>query len=520
MQGKKDYQEKLFMSFQLSDRVSETNFYRRLKSVLDLDFVYGLTRSYYGESGQKSIDPVVFFKLSLVGYLENIVSDRDLIRRSSLRLDILYFLGYDLDEQLPWHSTLSRTRDLYGESIFEQVFTKILQMCVDKHMVSGHSQVIDSAPVKANASMDSLALKAPEQDLQSHLKQVRQENDRTDTDVVGLSDELEHCSNACDEELPRIKPRTYKETKAESKSGERIKVSNKTHYSPTDPDARISSKPGKATKLNYNGNICVDNAHHIITDVQVYHADKKDSQNLEDCASRTQDRLDGLGLLWEDVLADGNYSSGENYALLESLGLNSFIPPHGCYKGGHKDFIYVQEKDHWICPMGKIIPFVGVFYKGSNKQREYKASGKLCNGCPLRVKCMGKARQKRITTTFYRPQYERNIARIKNRGASKIKAIRQSTVEPVLGTLKQYMGLRQVSTIGIAKANKCMHMAATAYNLKKYLKFIGKTPISMAGVVNQAKKGLKSAFFALKWPLCGQINCFRPEYEAIMLKIR
>ena len=68
MQGKKQYQEKIFSHFQLSDRISETNFYRRLKGVLDLDFLYPLTKHYYGESGQKSIDPVVFFKLCLVGY--------------------------------------------------------------------------------------------------------------------------------------------------------------------------------------------------------------------------------------------------------------------------------------------------------------------------------------------------------------------------------------------------------------------------------------------------------------------
>ena len=76
MQGVKIYQEKLFNSFQLSDRVPETNFYRRLKEVLHLDFLYDQTKIYYGESGQSSIDPVVFFKLCLVGYLENIISDR------------------------------------------------------------------------------------------------------------------------------------------------------------------------------------------------------------------------------------------------------------------------------------------------------------------------------------------------------------------------------------------------------------------------------------------------------------
>nr|WP_261793706.1 hypothetical protein [Psychroserpens burtonensis] len=68
MQGKKTYQEKLFTNFLLSDRVPEQNFYRQLKGVLDLGYLYKLTASYYGSSGQKSIDPLVFFKLCLVGY--------------------------------------------------------------------------------------------------------------------------------------------------------------------------------------------------------------------------------------------------------------------------------------------------------------------------------------------------------------------------------------------------------------------------------------------------------------------
>jgi len=173
MQGKKDYQEKLFAHFQLSERIPKHNFYRRLKAVLDLDFLYPLTKGYYGDSGQKSIDPVVFFKLCLVGYLENIISDRNLIVHSSMRLDILYFLGYDIDEELPWHSTISRTRQLFPESVFEETFTRVLALCVEKGMVSGHTQAIDSAPVKANASMDSLELKVPKEDLEAHLHSIR-----------------------------------------------------------------------------------------------------------------------------------------------------------------------------------------------------------------------------------------------------------------------------------------------------------------------------------------------------------
>jgi len=173
MQGKKDYQEKLFTNFQLSERVPKENFYRRLKEALDLSFLYPATKNYYGVSGQKSIDPVVFFKLCLVGYLENIISDRKIIEHSSMRLDILYFIDYDVEEELPWHSTISRTRQLFPSDVFEEVFTKVLGMCVTKGMVSGHTQVVDSAPVKANASMDSLELKVPEEELEEYLRKVR-----------------------------------------------------------------------------------------------------------------------------------------------------------------------------------------------------------------------------------------------------------------------------------------------------------------------------------------------------------
>ena len=76
-----------------------------------------------------------------------------------MRLDILYFIDYDIDEELPWHSTISRTRQLFPEEVFDEVFTDIFRICVDKGMVSGHTQCVDSSPIKANASMDSLELK-------------------------------------------------------------------------------------------------------------------------------------------------------------------------------------------------------------------------------------------------------------------------------------------------------------------------------------------------------------------------
>ena len=493
MQGKKEYQEKLFASFQLSERIPTNNFYRRLKGVLDLNFLYKLTKGYYGESGQKSIDPVVFFKLCLVGYLENIISDRKLIDHCSMRLDILFFIGYDIDEELPWHSTISRTRQLFPEQVFEEVFVKVLKLCMEKGMVSGHTQAIDSAPVKANASMDTLELKVPEEELAEHLLKIRaissmdkegphrkSKNDKSDKGGRSIT--------ASKKELSAIKGRNMKWSKEQDQrpgagnKGSKY-TSNKTHYSPTDPDARISVKPGKARKLNYLSQLSVDTAHHVITDIRAYHADGKDNQQLPDIAKRLKSRLWKAGFIWENCVADTGYSSGENYAFLEDHNLRSFIPPHGTYKGGPDNFIYNEKEDHYVCPQGKIIPFKRVFLdsRTKTKKKSYRASSKICKGCALRSTCLGKVNEKQFSVTYYREEYERNIKRVNSREGRYMKGKRQSTVEPVFGTLTQFMGMRKINTIGIKQANKVMHLSAIAYNIKKYLKFIEKRSKSGAG---------------------------------------
>jgi len=406
-----------------------------------------------------------------------------------MRLDILYFLGYDIDEELPWHSTISRTRQLYPESVFEQVFTKILSMCVEKGMVSGHTQAIDSAPIKANASMDSLDLKVPKEALESHLKRLRhmssidkKEKPLRKSKTNNASKEQQQIT-ANAQELQAIKSRNKKWSKdQDQRPGAGSKgskyTSNKTHYSPTDPDARISVKPGKARKLNYMSQLSVDTGHHVITDIKAYHADKKDNQYLQEISNRLHRRLWKQGLYWENVVADTGYSSGENYAFLEAKGITSFIPPHGTYKGGPEGFTYAKEQDHYLCPQGKIIPFKKVFldYRTKTKKKEYRGSSKICKDCPLKATCLGKsAKEKKFSVTYYREAYERNNARVDSKKGRYMKAKRQSTVEPVFGTLTQFLGLRKINTIGIQQANKVMHLSAIAYNLKKYLKFTAKT---------------------------------------------
>ena len=75
-----------------------------------------------------------------------------------------------------------------------------------------------------------------------------------------------------------------------------------------------------------------------------------------------------------------------------------------------------------------------------------------------------------------------------------MKAKRQSTVEPVFGTLTQFMGLRKINTIGIQQANKVMHLSAMAYNLKKYLKFISKTVKSDAKAIHHFVLQIKAYY--------------------------
>ncbi|MBU3024081.1 transposase [Zobellia galactanivorans] len=307
MQGRKNYTEKLFPGFRLSDRIPKENLYRRLRETLDLGFLYKDTKELYGRTGNPSIDPLVFFKLLITGYLENITSDRKLMEHCCMRMDVLYFLSYDLDEELPWHSTISRTRQLYPESLFVTLFNKVFALCVDSGMVSGHTQAVDSAPIKANASMESVVLKVPATSMDDHLKKVSEENrETTKKHVVTVSPA--HVS-APAHELKRVGKHHQNlwispvRPAGASRKKARL-LSNKTHYNPHDPDARISVKPGKARKLNYHCSMAVDTAEGVISHIQADFADGRDSQYLTNIGLKVQNRLRKNELTMTDILAD------------------------------------------------------------------------------------------------------------------------------------------------------------------------------------------------------------------------
>src|SRR5680860_1085156 len=329
MQGRKDYTEKLFLSFRLSDRIPKENLYRRLRETLDLSFLYKDTKELYGRTGNPSIDPVVFFKLLITGYLEDITSDRKLVEHCSMRMDVLYFLGYDLDEELPWHSTISRTRQLYPESLFVTLFNKVFALCVDSGMVSGHTQAVDSAPIKANASMESIVPKMPATPMDDHLKKVSEENRETTKKYVGTISPVQISATAHDLKRVATHHQNLRDNPVRLAGASHKKArlpGNKTHYNPHDPDASISVKPGKARKLNYHCSMAVDTAEGVISHIQADFANGRDSQYLTDISLQVQNRLRKNELTMTDLLADAGYSNGANYDFLEQRKVAGWIP--------------------------------------------------------------------------------------------------------------------------------------------------------------------------------------------------
>jgi transposase len=153
----------------LEDLVPRDNFYRRLQAKLDLSFVRELVKDLYAASGRPSVDPEVFFRLQLVMFHEGIRSERELMRMVSDRLSVRWYVGYDLHELMPDHSSLTRIRERFGLSVFREFFERIVEECVDAGLVWGEELYFDATKVDANASLDSIA---PRFYVEEHLGEV------------------------------------------------------------------------------------------------------------------------------------------------------------------------------------------------------------------------------------------------------------------------------------------------------------------------------------------------------------
>jgi transposase len=128
----------------LEELVPEGHFYRRLEARLDLSFVRELVEPLYAGGGRPSVDPVVFFKLQLVMFLEDLRSERQLMRAVADRLSVRWYLGYDLHETLPDHSSLTRIRERFGLEVFRRFFERIVEECFEAGLVWGKEHIPDT----------------------------------------------------------------------------------------------------------------------------------------------------------------------------------------------------------------------------------------------------------------------------------------------------------------------------------------------------------------------------------------
>ncbi|GGF28525.1 transposase [Hymenobacter cavernae] len=354
--------------------------------------------------------------------------------------------------------------------MFEQLFDRVFGLCVNHGLVAGDTQVIDSAPVKANASLDRVCEK---QAAPAHMPKLT---------VVGQPPEAASAPlpasilSAPAHQLRYEAARKAKRNQQPGSLGYRNPkarlLSNKTHYSPTDLEARISIKPGKARALNYLCSLAVDTAQRVISHVQADLADTRDSLYLPSIVAQVQQRLRTQELHLQDVVADTGYSNGFNYAWLENQGITPWIPVFDAYKPAVEGFIYHALSDEYRCRADKPLPFRKYRPRADGGwTKHYRAFYQDCQHCPYKASCVPYADHKQLNRSAFEATYYRAWHRQRSLRGQYMRRVRQRTIEPVFGSLLQHYGLRRLNVRGQAGAHKSMLLAAIAYNLKKLLRY-------------------------------------------------
>jgi len=159
-----------------------------------------------------------------------------------------------------------------------------------------------------------------------------------------------------------------------------------------------------------------------------------DSQCFASLLTNTITNLKEHGVEVEEVYADAGYSSGEALKALEENNITGYIPNFGQYKPLREGFIYDEVNDRYTCQRGVHLCFKKLTTTSLGyKMKVYRSSAKDCGPCPLRSVCIGKSDFKKIDDSIDKPYYDRMQARLESVNRHKIKRIRSSTVEPVLG---------------------------------------------------------------------------------------
>ncbi|MDQ0885976.1 transposase [Paenibacillus sp. V4I9] len=454
--GDKQHQ---FIFLNLEDYVPKDHLLRIIQREVDVTFIYDKVKHLYSLVGRKSIDPVLLMKMMLIGYLYGISSERKLEEEVKMNLAYRWFLGLDLMESVPDHSTLSqnRRRRFKNSSIFQEIFDHIVTLCIQKGIVTGDVIVTDSTHVKASASL-------------SHSEKVK-----VDKKPSEYLEELE-------KEARRLESQRQVERDAggKKKCG-RVKqdrmtttIQTEVTQSLTDPETGLMNRPKKPIGFHFLSHTSIDTAYGIITDIHVTPGNVNDH---EPYAGRLAAQQERFNLEIKKVCADKGYDCAVVHHALEKQNIEGYISPivkeSSIEAIGGKPFQYDEELDTYLCPEGKTLKFTHVEGDGMKTpyRSVYAAKTKDCKACPLREQCFGKSKKYRvIRRTLFHEATERNKERAKSEEYRNFKRLRSIWCEGTFGIMKQSHNLSRTYKRGIRNATEHCLFSALALNIKRMIK--------------------------------------------------
>lgn len=486
MLSRKIFQPKLFYQVSLEDRVPPDHLLRRVAAVVDFSFVRRLTARFYSHTGQPGVDPVVLFKMALLGWLYGITSERRLAEELRLNLAFMWFVGYDLDERTPDHSVLSKARRRFGVTTYQAFFAEIVRQCERAGLIRGDLLYLDSALVRANASTGSVAARALVAQLagvEEHLARLWRDNpaapDTAAEELVAAAGPPESVEGAPQQ--------LHLATPADPPNG-RLGRTNELAVSRTDPDAGLLVRDGVPLGLYHKLHLGVDGGRaRVVTAVEVTPGDIAD----EDLLDRLVKEHEGTtGRTVAEVVADAKYGTFAVYRALEQHGVRASIPPHlgrGKTRAVPADrFVYDAAQDRFVCPEGQPLRRQGTSCSARPGGGViYRASPAACRACVLRTACCGTAKARTITRPDDSGLYDRTRAYLRTAHARRRIRLRKCWAETAVAEAKERHGLRRASCRGQPQVRIQAFGAAIAYNIKKLVRFHACRPQEIALALRQ-----------------------------------
>ena len=421
----------------------EKHFLRDLDRLVDFNFVYDKVEGLYSHTGRRSVDPVVIVKMMLLGYLYGIDSERRLEQEVQVNIAYRWFLGLDLEDAVPDHSTFSqlRRRKFNDTSLFEDIFEYVVRLCMEKGLITGKLLLTDSTHVRANARNDLYETITVEDEPSTYIKRL---NEKAIEDGLLAEDYADH-----------ITPKT-KEVKK----------------STTDPESGYMCRTGKPIGFHYLDHQTCDGENGLVTDVYVTPGNVSDRSVHSE---RIQHQIDKYGFKTEAVCADKGYDSSEIHSDMFERDIKTYIPKSNPNTDENRfapsDYKYDEATDSYICPAGCIIPYKKFDPKFGSKIYYSKCSD--CKNCLYRDKCLSKKShhkllQRKQTQTAYETQ-------LKNNDTPEYCAamrLRQIWCEGNFSHQKENHNLKRVRTRGLGKASMHCLLSATAFNLRRMVKLL------------------------------------------------